>query len=125
VTFLLPAGKAAASRRTPKHGFSLTVTFLLPERAQVARSAPRGLRNPQSIMSFVLVKPSRPGIYAGPMMTENVWIPGENTAAPMKKGGRHCSVRPPNNQTNQPLSLNGFRVGKPKTPRFQSQNSVI
>jgi hypothetical protein len=24
-----------------------------------------------------------------------------------KKGGRHCSVRPPNNQTNQPLSLIG------------------
>jgi hypothetical protein len=50
------------------------------------------------------------------MMTENASIPGENTAGPIKKGGRHCSVRPPNNQTNQPLSLSGFPGGKTKNP---------
>ncbi len=32
-----------------------------------------------------------------------------------KKGGRHCSVRPPNNQTNQPLTLEGSS-GKTKNP---------
>jgi exopolyphosphatase/pppGpp-phosphohydrolase len=35
---------------------------------------------------------------------------------PMKKGGRHCSVRPPNNQTNQPLSPSGRPGGKTKNP---------
>jgi hypothetical protein len=49
------------------------------------------------------------------MMTENTSHPGEVSAGGIKKGGRHCSVRPPNNQTNQPLSLRGIRVGKPKT----------
>jgi exopolyphosphatase/guanosine-5'-triphosphate,3'-diphosphate pyrophosphatase len=32
-----------------------------------------------------------------------------------KKGGRHCSVRPPNNQTNQPLTLEKLG-GKTKNP---------
>jgi hypothetical protein len=50
------------------------------------------------------------------MMTENASIPGDNTAGPIKKGGRHCSVRPPNNQTNQPLSLNRLPGGKTKNP---------
>jgi exopolyphosphatase/guanosine-5'-triphosphate,3'-diphosphate pyrophosphatase len=41
----------------------------------------------------------------------------------MKKGGRHCSVRPPNNQTNQPLSLSGSRWENQKPAQFRSQNS--
>jgi len=50
------------------------------------------------------------------MMSENATIPGDNTAGPIKKGGRHCSVRPPNNQTNQPLSLKRLPGGKTKNP---------
>ncbi len=42
---------------------------------------------------------------------------------PMKKGGRHCSVRPPNNQTNQPLSLNGSRWENQKPAQSRCQNS--
>ena len=59
------------------------------------------------------------------MMTENATIPGDNTAGPIKKGGRHCSVRPPNNQTNQPLSLNESGWENQKPIQFQCQNSTI
>ena len=57
--------------------------------------------------------------FVRPMMTENASNRGENTAGGIKKGGRRCGIRPPNNQTNQPLSLND-PGGKTKNPPSSS-----
>ncbi len=40
----------------------------------------------------------------------------ENLNLNKKKGGRHCSVRPPNNQTNQPFEFEE-PGGKTKNPQ--------
>ena len=54
------------------------------------------------------------------MIMQNASNGEKSSAGPTKKGGRHCSVRPPNNQTNQPLSLS-FMAGRENQKPIQSQ----
>jgi hypothetical protein len=61
------------------------------------------------------------------MIMQNTSKIGAKVEHENKKGGRHCSVRPPNNQTNQPLSLNyvaGRENQKPIQSQFQDSNDM-